>query len=158
MHSGEKVMGRLVFSVVLLSAAACTVRADTFVPDGVPPGGSYHLAFVTNGLTNGISTDVNTYDGFVNGQARQVGAVTEDIDVYWRAMISGSGETARDRTAIQAPVYLVNGTMIATGFDDMWDGALLAFLDIDQFGNQVQVSGDPHRFNHIVITGSNSAG
>jgi hypothetical protein len=57
---------------------------------------------------------------------------------------------ARDNALVVAPVYLLNGTQLATGFNDMWDGALLNPIDINQFGLR--------QVNDSVWTGSNISG
>jgi hypothetical protein len=70
-------------------------------------------------------------------------------EVAWFVMGSNATVDARDNAVVSASVYLLDGTKIATGFSDIWDGTLLAPLNRTESNDLVDVS---------VWTGSGSDG
>ncbi len=120
--------------------------ASVFIPFGLDAGDEYHLAFVTAEITAATESDIAYYDSFV-----QAAADKSDLTagVTWHAIASTSDVDARDNAFVEAPVYRVDGVLIATGFDDIWDGSLLAPISVDQFGD---ASGNA--FDDSVWTGS----
>jgi len=141
---------RIVSIVTLIVGTTSNVQASIFVPDGLSPGDKYHLAFVTSGTTTALSYDIADYNNFVNEQAEQSGAITKGWGIEWYAIASAGDGDARDNAVVSAPVYLLDSKMIATDFDDMWDGELLNPLHVDQFGTV------PH--SDLVWTGSLPSG
>ena len=89
------------------------------MPDGLSPGDTYHFAFVTSGYTNAASSNIADYNSFVNQQAGLSGATTETWGINWYAIGSTETVDARDNAAVNAAVYLLNGTQVETGFNDM---------------------------------------
>ncbi len=109
--------------------------ASVFVPAGLNPGDVYQLAFVTTGTTTATSAVIQDYNAFVNAQGALSPALTgTNMGVTWSAIGSTTTVNAQTNAFVQAPVYLLNSTQIATGFADFWDGSLLTPLNIDQFG------------------------
>ncbi len=54
-----------------------------------------------------------------------MGPVTgADMGVTYRAIVSTSSVDARDNALVTAPVYRLDGELVASGFDDMWDGSI----------------------------------
>ena len=108
-----------------------------FVPSGLSAGDNYHLVFVTDGTTQAQSDQISTYNSFVNLEAERAGATTEGWNLDWRAIGSTASVNANVNASVTAPVYLLNGTLVADGFDDLWDGTIAAPISLDQFGNTV---------------------
>ena len=100
-------------------------HADIFSPPGLGAGEKYHLVFVTSTTTTAESSDIDFYNGFVNALA--VNAGLGEVD--WFVMGSTATVDARDNALVSAPVYMFDGTRIADGFDDLWDGTLLAAIN-----------------------------
>ena len=105
------------------------------IPAGLNPRETYHLAFVSVATTPAMSTNIDFYNNVVQADAEMAGYVTENYGVTWRAIVSTPTVAARDNALVEGPVYLLDGTLLATGFDDFWDGTLLAPLELDpRFG------------------------
>jgi hypothetical protein len=101
------------------------------------PGDSYRLAFVSSATTQATSTDISTYNAFVQGVANAagLGAAT------WKVIGSTATVDARDNTGTNpgggagVAVYLTDGsTPFASGNNDLWNGANVV-LNRDQNGN-----------------------
>lgn len=96
------------------------------------PGDTYRLTFVTSTTTNATSTDINTYNAFVQGVAAGAGLGS----VTWTAIGSTASVDAIDNTGMNPalngpgePILLMNGlTVIADNYADMWDGINVTLL------------------------------
>jgi hypothetical protein len=124
----------LLVTSLLVCWAANPSHAAIFVPPGLLPGDTYHLAFVTDGGRDALSLSIADYNLFVQTEAERPGAITETFGIDWFAIASTSFVHARDNAVVAAPVYLLDGTKIADGFTDIWDGDIDSPLDTDQFG------------------------
>lgn len=139
-------MKNKLFTCIAIVSIACAnssalfaagVTSVPFVPTGLNPGDTYHIVFVTSGKRDGNSPDIAEYNAFVQGQAALSGALTENWGVEWNAIASAIiGLPAFENAPITAPVYLLDSTLIASGFADMWDGDIGAPINADQFGVQ----------------------
>ncbi len=118
------------FACVALGGPAVVARAGVVLatPAGLAPGDQFRIVFVTNASTNATSTDIATYNAFVNTDA--AGATYDAAVVSWKVI--GSTQTVDAATNIGAfavPVYLSNGTLIAlsttTGAGGLWSGSIL---------------------------------
>ncbi|NQU21036.1 MAG: hypothetical protein HQ567_07105, partial [Candidatus Nealsonbacteria bacterium] len=103
--------------------AANPINPDTAAP--WQDGETYHLAFVTFGTHDGISTDIGVYNAFVQGAADAAGiGATESVT--WYAIASTATVDAKDNAVVSAPVYNMSTNMlpelVATNASDMWDG------------------------------------
>lgn len=124
-----------------------------FVPAGLSPGDKYHLVFVTDGTIDAMDSNIMVYNDFVQSEAELNPSLTgTDFGVEWNALVSTPGMNARDNAVVGAttPVYLLDGTKLADGFNDFWDQSLLAPVDVDQYNTQVPVT--------LVWTGSLALG
>lgn len=90
--------------------------------------------FVTTGTRDATSSDIGTYDGFVNADAG--GATYDGSVISWQAIGSTATVNAIDHIGVTgSAVYLVDGTMVASsdGTSGLWSGSLLnapnEFLD-----------------------------
>ena len=102
---------------------------------GLPwaPGDKYHLAFVTRGTTQATSSDIADYDQFVNTEAQLPGSAVAGYAVTWFVIGSTLSANAADHALISAPVYRLDGELVATNKTDMWDGSLVAAINHDQY-------------------------
>lgn len=145
-------------TTALLWSIATPSAYAQFVPNGLDPGDSYHLIFLTRDSNNAFSPIIDTYNNFIQEQAELNPSLTgTDIGITYNLMGSSIADnvSARDNALVEAPVYLTNGTFIASGFDDLWNTANLdnkllpSPINVTQFG--VQGSGP-------VATGTKSDG
>ncbi len=147
-----------VVTVALLLIAPSSARA-VVVPMGLTPGDTYHLAFLTAGTQNAVSTSILTYNAFVQAQAAMNSGLTgagleAGLGVDWFVIGSTHAVDARVNALVSAPVYLLDGiTKVADGFTDMWDDGdgIDNPIIIDQYGDPV-INPDP------IFTGSDPNG
>jgi hypothetical protein len=98
------------------------------------------LMFVTSGTTEATSTDISTYNSFVNAQAALNSALPDDT---WYAVASTSSVSAWNNITqacdatcqSTVPIFLVNGTEIATSLDALVGGTLLHPINAFQSGS-----------------------
>jgi hypothetical protein len=146
-------LNRITFALAL----SCVISvpsfslADLVDPSGVNPGELYHWAFLTDGVMAPESSAISTYNAFVTEQAELTGSLFEAYGFTWFAIGSTAAVDARDNAVVQGAVYLPNGTKIADGFADMWDGTIDNPFNVDQFGNPARIADRP-------FTGSTPAG
>ena len=134
-------------------------------PPGLVPGDTFRIAFVTDGITSAESTDINFYNTFVNNDAIAQaggGSVTYDGTTLIFSAIGSTATTSAIANigATGAPVYLSNGTLIAssdtTAPGGLWNdrgsayNVLLAPLNRDLLGVVSSYT--------IVCTGTNPDG
>ncbi len=128
--------GVCIFTIVILSTS---VNASLVVPAGLNPGDSYHVVFVssTDGLP--LSSSIAHYDTHVQNAADAAGIGTS-IGLAWRAIVST--ETVNAITHLGSlfsnentiPIYNQNGDLVASSFNDMWDGFLNKPIGYDEYG------------------------
>ena len=126
-------------TALLLSACfnAGTTMAAAFVPPGVAPGDSYHLAFISAGARDATSSNIADYNAFVNAQAAANPTLTgTNMGVSYFAIASTPAIHANVNAVVSAAVYNFNGDKVADGFTDLWDGTLDNAVLYDQFANQ----------------------
>lgn len=157
------------FTALALAVACSAACAEHFVqhdspliPPGLGPGDSFHLVFATQGRTNrdgGGGEDnfpISHWNAFVTKEAAAstVTALQPHLAaILWEAIVSTTTVNARDNALVSAPVYRLDGELVATGFDDLWDGSLQAPIEITQ--NLTVVPGAQQ---NLVFTGSTSEG
>jgi hypothetical protein len=127
-------------------------------PAELDVGDPYRLAFVTSTVRDATSSDIHDYNEFV--QAAADSSPLAGLGQSWQAIGSTIAIDARDNTGtnlevdgLGVPIHLVDGTLLATGNADLWDGELLSEIDVDEFGVEV-----PSFTNQRVWTGSRSDG
>lgn len=133
-------------------AAPGLARAEPFV--FTPPAGvsAYRLAFLTDATTDATSGDIATYNALVASEAAlNLGlpaaswtAIASTASISAAANIAcGAGCTAND------PIFLVDGTEVATSTAALFAGAILHTIDENATGASS---------NAYVWTGSNNDG
>ena len=126
----------------VLLGAVQTVHASVITtPDGLNPGDQYRLVFVTAGLHNASSTDIETYNSFVTSQANAA-AELASIVTTWKVLASTPDVDAMINTntnpgEVGVMIYNLNGLVVASNNADLWDGNLTNPINADQFGNAV---------------------
>jgi hypothetical protein len=130
----HRCVGVIALTSLLGVCGARSAVASVVVPPGLLPGDMYHLAFVTEGARNATSSDIADYNAFVQQEADRAGAQTASMNALWFALASTQAVSARVNALVQGPVYLLDGTKLADGFADFWDGELAALFQVDQFG------------------------
>jgi len=137
-------------AIALLLIAANSAQA-VMVPTGLSVGDTYQLAFVTAGTQDATSSDIDTYNTFVQTQADMAGSLA--AGATWNVIGSTNDDDANVNAFVSGPVYLLDGTTkIADDFVDMWDGSLDFAINIDQFGVSI-----PAGFV-VTFTGTDSDG
>jgi hypothetical protein len=102
-------------------------------------GDQYRLAFVTSQGTQATSTNIASYNAFVDGLADAAGYNSID----WRVIGSTNLVAARDNTLTDPAVYgtgvaifaMDGTTKIVDNYSDLWDGSLDAHISFDENGN-----------------------
>jgi hypothetical protein len=139
-----KVMRAALFLAVPLAIQGAVITQ----PAGLNPGDTYHLVFVTSGGRDAMASDITEYDAFVQAEAAMSPALAA-LGVTWRAIGSTAAVDAVDHIAVAAPVFRLDGVMVASSSADMFDGTLAASISLNQFGSDWRVT---------VRTGSTAAG
>ena len=153
----KKILALLISGVFATTMAS--QGAVITMPSGLSAGDQYRLVFVTSTTTTATSTDINTYNTFVNNLAITAGldtiAGTVEGSTTWTAIGSTSSVNAIDNTSTTGAgtgigIYLLNDTAIATSYTDLWDDSIATPLNVDELGASYG--------NEIVWTGSKSNG
>ena len=118
------------------SAFACPVT-----PAGLNTGDLYRFAFVTSGVRNAESTEIADYNTFVSEAANAVPELAA-LGTQWFAIASTATVDARDNTGTtppgDVPVFLLDGTMIAESYDDLWDWSIAVPLNVSELCTTVE--------------------
>jgi len=155
-------ISRVVFSVGLAAVigalavptAATPISINT--PAGLNPGDRFRIAFVTRATTTGSSSNIASYNLFVNTAAG--GATYNGSAVTFYAIGSTATVNAYDNirsTTMNDPVYLAGGALVApsiTGANGLWSGALVNRIATDIDGTVVSPNGNGN--DVYVYTGS----
>ena len=105
-------------------------------PPGLHAGDQFRVLFITSDTHDARSSDIASYDSFVNGLA-----VTAGIDSYfgsavsWQVLGSTFGTSAIERVGLDAPaLYGISGLRIADSGADLWDGSIDNAIYLDEQG------------------------
>jgi hypothetical protein len=141
-------MGALCAGALVLITT--TSNAALFVPSGLAPGETYHLAFVTSGTTSATSGDINYYNTFVQNAA-EAANIGSGMGVSWSVIASTTSKDANANAVVSGKVFNMSGELVASSFTDFWDGThnVGVGIDFDENSNY-------RNFN--VWTGSNADG
>ena len=103
---------------------------------GLSVGDTYHWVFITSGTFTATDPDIGTYNAHVQSQAEQAGSVFLNDHFTWKAIASTATVDAKDNAPVglNSPIYLPDGSLVATGFGDLWDGNLGHAININQNG------------------------
>ena len=102
-------------------------------------GDKYRFAFITSGTTLANSTDIATYNTFVQNQAAASTSFSNLGDATWKVIGATATTTVFTNTGTTTSggesVFLLNNELFATDYADLWDGNAENRLDRDQNGN-----------------------
>lgn len=130
--SMQPVARRLAVCAVLLVAADAAWAAPVALstPTGLSSGDRFRFLFVTSGTTTSTSSDIATYDAFVQSEAG--GATYNGVTLNWKAIGSTATVDARDHVGgfgSTVGVYLPSGIAVAssmtTSSGGLWSSSLL---------------------------------
>lgn len=150
-------MGKVTSVVPLLPALMFVnfaLATPVIVPTGLAAGEHYRLAFVTQGGTQALNSDINYYNSFVNAEAD-----TEPLlqSINWFAIASTPTVSASTNASfpftspfVSESIYLLDGSTIIKHAGPTLPGRLDAPLDENQHGDVVSP--------RVVWTGSNPDG
>jgi hypothetical protein len=132
------ILSGVALATLRISGAA---QAFQLIPSGLSPGNQYRLVFVTDGTIQATSTDINTYNTFVDNEAHTSTILNDaftnvGIDpasITWKVIGSTASVNAIDNTSTNtgdtsAPIYGLDGKLIAFGNSDLWDGEICPHL------------------------------
>ena len=106
------------------SPAEQTVPADwPLIPDGVEPGDSFRLLFVTSTGRDASSADIGDYNAHVQAAANN-NTTLAGFSAGFRALISTAAVDARDNTATTGTgvsVHWLGGAKVAEDYADLYD-------------------------------------
>lgn len=120
------------------------VHAEIMIPPpGLSNGEQYRLFFMTSGERGGTSTNIGDYNAFAQMHADGSPELAA-LNVEWKAVVSTPTVAARDNTGTNhevepdgVPIYLVNGTLLASSNVQMWVDHGREFLKVDELGQVV---------------------
>ena len=132
--------------------AGQTVAADwALVPDGIEPGDSFRLLFVTSTTKDAASFDIADYNSHVRSAAGG-NASLADFSNQFTALISTATVDARDNTGTTGagvPIHWLGGEKVADDYADLYDGTW------DSVSGKTEGGGG---YTGLVWTGGNKAG
>ena len=128
-----------------------TVPADwPLIPEGIGPGDSFRLLFVTSSTTTATSTDIADYNAFA--QAAVTNTDLASFSDQFRALISTASVNIRDNsetTGTGVPVHWLGGDKVADDYADLYD------LSWDSVSGMTETDSS---YTGLVWTGSNGRG
>jgi len=132
----------LVFVLSPAASAALTGPGGIIAPTGTNPetgeawkaGDTYHLVFLTEGTTQATSSDIATYNAFVNAEAA-LSALQGVSSLTWYVVASTNTVNAVANAPVSAPVYLLNGNLVASDASVFYGSPVISnLIQINQHG------------------------
>ena len=132
-------------------------------PSGLAAGDQFRLLFLSSTKRIGTSTDIATYNTFVQGLAAAGHADIQSYSTGFRVVGCTADTDARDNTSTTytstdkgVPIYWLNGAKVADQYEDFYDG------DWDDEANDKNESGtdahDTSAFQNFPLTGCDHDG
>ena len=107
-------------------------------------GDQYRLIFLSSAVTDGMSSDIATYNTFVEATASASTAFSELGSVSWFMLGSTLTVDARDNTGTNptvetgVPVFLMDGaSLLATNNSELWSAPSAVAVALDENGTEV---------------------
>ena len=113
---------------------------NSYVPSSLVEGDQFRLVFVTNGSPNARQPSLaDYYNPFVTDAADSVESL-KALGTTWMAIASTADVDARDNTYTNSvtaddasvPIYRLDGAQVATGNLDLWDGSIIAPINLTE--------------------------
>ena len=150
-------------SLPVAAQAQTKVPSDwSLIPAGINPGDSFRLIFGSSTERNGTSTDIATYNTWIQARAAAGHTAIRAYSSGFRVVASTSTVDARDNTGTTytsadkgVPIYWLGGSKVADDYEDFYDGSW------DNEANPKNESGssrDLSGTNDHPMTGSTHAG
>lgn len=146
----------ILFCTPFLAAAGTASAAIITVPPSLNPGDQYCLVFVTSTTRDATSTNIADYNTFVTNAANSVPQLVA-LPTIWKVIGSTSSLSARDNTGTNpnvsgagVPFYILDGSLVASGNVDFWDGSHLGGIHLTETGVNSE--------NNTVFTGTSADG
>ena len=121
----KSLYGRTLILLILVLFSTHGIAA-LLAPSDLNTGDKFHYIFVTSGTTDAYSTDISTYNAFVQATADGVG-IGSDIGLTdWRALASTPTINAADNLAPlfndqdNVSIYNMGSDLVASSLMDLW--------------------------------------
>ena len=119
------------FDITVVVTPPTVVPADwSLKPAAVAAGAKFRLLFLSSTKRNGSSTDIATYNTFVQDRAAAGHTGIQTYSAGFRAVGCTAAVDARDNTAttytstdMGVPIYWLNGAKAADDYEDFYDGS-----------------------------------
>ena len=113
------------------STVTNTVPADwSLIPTGLSTGDKFRLLFLSSTKRNASSSDIATYNTFIQTRAAAGHTDIRDYSADFRAVGCTADTDARDNTSTTytasdkgVPIYWLDGTKAADEYEDFYDGS-----------------------------------
>ena len=95
-------------------------------PAGIGPGERFRLIFLTSTKRNATSSNIETYNTFVQNQAAAGHANIQDHSSRFKVVGCTQAVDARDNTgttSVGIPIYWVGGNKVSDNYADFYDGS-----------------------------------
>jgi len=146
----------ILFAMGAISSSVYAGTIDTF-PPSLALGDTYRLVFVTSATTDATSSDIGTYNAFVQDLANAVPQLSA-LSATWTAIVSTLAVNAVDNISwlpASDEIYGLDGTLVSGPssllFYDSNDGFFAAPIPTDETGTPVAA-------NLVVWTGTSRVG
>ena len=121
---GYRRMLVLMASLLLIPISGLALDAPaSLVPAGVGPGSQFYLIFTTSGVYQANSTNMSTYDAFVNADAQGGSSLPGVSSLTWKALGATSAvDQCKPFIDLTKPVYTVTKVLVSTTASAMFLG------------------------------------
>jgi hypothetical protein len=129
----------ILFCATFVAPPTAALADPITVPPCLHPGEQYRLAFVTSTVRDATSPNIADYNAFVTAAANSVPELAA-LGTTWKAIGSTSTVDARDNTgtnpnsSVGLPIYRLDGGLIASTNQFLWEIGLRIPLDITEAG------------------------
>jgi hypothetical protein len=121
----------LMASLLLIPISGFALDAPaSLVPAGVSPGSQFYLIFTTSGVYQANSTNMSTYDAFVNADAQGGSSLPGVSSLTWKALgATSTVDQCKPFIDLTKPVYTVTKVLVSTTASAMFSGGLGQILN-----------------------------
>lgn len=126
-----------VLAVAVVGIASRMDAGIITVPAGLNPGDTYRLVFVTSTTRDAASSNINDYNTFVTSAANSSPGLSA-LSAQWFAIASTASTDAITNigtSPTSTGIFLLDGTKVADGTLDLFDGAILNPISIEETGS-----------------------
>ena len=109
------------------------------IPDGLEPGDSFRLLFVTSGARDATADNIADYNTFVQNAAAENDNF-KDFSGQFRVLMNATDIKGMDNTGTTGtgvPIHWVEGAKVANDYDDFYDGSWASKAATDEKGNSL---------------------